>query len=114
MTQSKITATQGRQIKQTQRKATKHIAVEPKSRLNQQAADRETILVRRVIIVVLLLIELLLGWLLIVWQVNTRGETNMSTFECTQQDILNVTYKMQSCLYGGVGRLYIGFATHDG
>ena len=60
---------------------------EPKSCNNQQAADREMILVCRVISVVLLLVVVLLGLLIIVWQYDTRGETNMSTFECTQQDI---------------------------
>ena len=46
------------------------------SRLNLQAADRETILVRGVIIEVLLPVVVLLGLLLIVWQVDTRVETN--------------------------------------
>ena len=78
---------QGRQITLTQRKTIKHNAIEPKSRLNLQAADGETILVCRFVSVVLLLVILLLGLLLIVWQVNTRGKTNVSTFECTQQDI---------------------------
>ena len=63
--------------------------VKPKSRLNLQAADRETILVRRAISVVLLLIELLMRLLLEVWQVDTRDATNVSTFECTLQDTLN-------------------------
>ena len=79
----------------------------PKSRLNLQAADRETILVRRAISAVLLLVELLLRLLLEVWQVDTRGETKVSTFECTLQDILNDAYKMQYAYIGGMGRLYI-------
>ena len=76
----------------TQRKIATHHAVKPKSRLNQQAADRETILVRRFVGIVLLLVELLLRLLLIVWYANTRGETIVSTFECTQQDIRNETF----------------------
>ena len=63
--------------------------IEPKSCLNLQAADRETFLARRVVGVVLLPVELLLRLLLKVWQVDTRDETKVSTFECTQQDIRN-------------------------
>ena len=86
--------------------------VKPKSRLDYlQATDWETFLVRTVVSV-LLLVELLLRLLLEVWQVDTRGETKVSTFECTLQDILYEAYKMQVCLFGEMGRLYIGFATH--
>ena len=63
--------------------------VKPKSRLDYlQATDWETFLVRTVASV-LLHVELLLRLLLEVWQVDTRGETKVSTFECTLQDILN-------------------------
>ena len=90
MTQSKITASQGRQHI-TQRKSSEAIMLEIKRRLDYlQATDWEMILVGKTVSL-LLSEELLLILLLIVWQVNTRGETNMSTFECTQQDILNVT-----------------------
>ena len=66
MTQSRIVATQGRQHI-TQRKSSKTIVVEPKSRLDYlQATDWETILVRKAVSV-LLLVELLLGLLLKVW-----------------------------------------------
>ena len=82
---------QGRHLTPTQRKTIKHNAIEPKSRLNQHVADQETVLARRVIMVVLLLVDLFLELLLVVWQDDTRDETNMSTFECTQQDILNAT-----------------------
>ena len=54
-----------------------HNVVEPKSRLNLQAADRETSLVRGAISTVLLLKEVLLKLLLGVWQVDTRGETKV-------------------------------------
>ena len=66
MTQSKITASQGRQhIKQ--RKSSKAIVIEPKSRLDYlQATDWETILVRTGVNV-LLHVELLLKLLLKVW-----------------------------------------------
>ena len=53
----------------TQRKTITHNIVEPKSRLNLQAADRETSLVRRAISAVLLLEELLLRLLLKVWPI---------------------------------------------
>ena len=63
--------------------------VKPESRLDYlQAADWETFLVRTGVSV-LLLVELLLRLLLEVWQVDTRGETKVSTFECTLQDIRN-------------------------
>jgi CHASE3 domain sensor protein len=94
MIKSEIATTQGKQITRTQRKTTKHSTIEPKSRLNQQAADRETVLVRSVIILVLLLVDLLLGLLLVVWQDDTRDKTNMSTIECTQQDTHNEGYIM--------------------
>ena len=51
--------------------------IEPKSRLNLQAADWETILVRRAVIIALLIAVVLLGLLLIVWQVDTRVETKI-------------------------------------
>ena len=61
----------------------------------------------RTVVSVLLLVELLLGLLLEVWQVDTRDETNVSTFECTLQDTLNEAYIMQYAYIGGMGRLYI-------
>ena len=54
---------------------------------------------------VLLHAELLLRLLLKVWQVDTRGETKVSTFECTLQDIRNEAYIMQYAYIGGMGRL---------
>ena len=106
MTPSRITTTQGRKhIKQ--RKSPNTIVVRPKSRLDYlQATDWETFLVRKAVSI-LLLVELLLRLLLKVWQVDTRGETKVSTFECTLQDILNDAYKMQYAYIGGMGRLYI-------
>ena len=67
MTKFLITATQGRQYDNTA-EDDNHSVVEPESRLILQAADWETSLIRRVISVELLLIVLLLGWFLIVWQ----------------------------------------------
>ena len=68
MTQSKIVATQGRQHI-TQRKSSKAIVVEPKSRLDYLlATDWETILVCKAVSV-LLSIELLLTLLLRVWPI---------------------------------------------
>ena len=68
MTQSNIIATQGRQHI-TQRKSSKAIVVEPKSRLNYiQATDWETILVRKAVSV-FLSVELLLTLLLKVWPI---------------------------------------------
>ena len=66
MTQSKITAMQGRQhIKQ--RKTSKTIVVKPKSRLDYlQATDWETFLVRKAVSI-LLIVDLLLRLLLKVW-----------------------------------------------
>ena len=81
--------------------------VKLKSRLDYlQATDWETILIRTGVNA-LLHVELLLRLLLEVWQVDTRGETKVSTFECTLQDILNDAYKMQYAYIGGMGRLYI-------
>ena len=68
MTQSKIVATQGRQHI-TQRKSSKTIVVEPKSRLDYlQATDWETILVRKAVSA-LLSVKLLLTLLLRVWPI---------------------------------------------
>ena len=68
MTQSKIIATQGRQHI-TQRKSSKAIVVEPKSRLDYlQATDWETFLVRKAASI-LLSVELLLTLLLKVWPI---------------------------------------------
>ena len=79
--------------------------VKPKSHLDYlQATDWETFLVRTVVSV-LLLVELLLRLLLEVWQVDTRDETKVSTFECTQQDIRNEALYMQYAYIGGMGRL---------
>ena len=67
--------------------------VKPKSHLDYlQATDWETFLVRTGASV-LLRVELLLRLLLKVWQVDTRDETNVSTFECTLQDTLKEAYK---------------------
>ena len=98
MTQSKVTATQGRKHNK-QRKSSNTIVVRPKSRLHYlQATDWETFLVRTGASV-LRLVELLPRLLLEVWQVDTRDETKVSTFECTRQDILNDAYKSVVCLY---------------
>ena len=37
----------------------------------------------------------------------TRGETKVSTFECTLQDILNDAYIMQYASISGMGRSYM-------
>ena len=79
--------------------------VKPKSRLDYlQATDWETILVHTGVNA-LLHAELLLRLLLEVWQVDTRGETKVSTFECTLQDIQNDAHIMQYAYIGGMGRL---------
>ena len=66
MIKSDTTATQGRQNHKHSGSQEKHNVVEPKSRLNLQAADRETSLVRKAISI-LLLEELLLKLLFRVW-----------------------------------------------
>ena len=79
--------------------------LQPKSRLDYlQATYWETILVRTGANV-LLHVDVLLRLLLEVWQVDTRGETKVSTFECTLQDIQNDAYIMQYADIGGMGRL---------
>ena len=81
--------------------------VKPKSHLDYlHATDWETILVHTCANV-LLHVELLLRLLLEVWQVDTRGETKVSTFECTLQDIRNDAYIMQHAYIDGMGRSYI-------
>ena len=70
-------------------------------------------LVRRVVSVVLLLIVFLLGPLLIVWQDDTRDETNMSTLNVLSKTSIVKLYNAV-CLYlvEWVGYKY-WFTTHD-
>lgn len=116
MTQSSTTATQGRKhIKQ--RKSSNTNVAKPKSCLDYlQATDWETFLVRKdvdelSIFRILLIFDV--GLLVENLDIGISRDTAMSTITYSQ-DIPNEAYKMQVCLYGGIGRLYLGFSTHDG
>jgi hypothetical protein len=89
----------------------------PKSCLDYlQATDWETFLVRKdvdelSIFRILLILDV--GLLVENLDIGISRDTAMSTITYSQ-DIPNEAYKMQVCLYGGIGRLYLGFSTHDG